>query len=398
MLPADVITVVGIGADGWEGLPPGSRSELRAGDVVLGARRHLSLLPADLPGEQVAWPSPMLPALPRLLAEHADRRVCVLASGDPMFYGVGSVLVGLLGADRVRVLPHPSSVSLACARLGWAGQEVEVVSLVGRAPDTVRRALAPGRRLLVLTPDGGGPATVRDLLADAGYGPSELTVLAQLGGPGERVGPVDDLPVDPLAVVAVQCVPGPETVPLAAVPGLPDEAFEHDGQLTKRDLRAAALARLVPLPGQLLWDVGAGAGSIGIEWMRVHPSCRAVAVEADPARSARIARNAARLGVPGLRVLTGRAPDVLPDCDPDAVFVGGGVTGPGTLAACWARLAAGGRLVAHAVTVESEVVLAGWQAQHGGELTRIAVQRAEPVGRFTGWRAAMPVTQWSCTR
>jgi precorrin-6Y C5,15-methyltransferase (decarboxylating) len=395
------IAVVGIGADGWAGLPAPSRDELCAAEVVLGAARQLRLLPDTVPGRREAWPSPLLPALPGLLAGHAGRRVCVLASGDPMFFGIGSVLVGLLGAERVRVLPHVSSVSLACARLGWGVQDVEVVSLVGREPDTLRRALSPGRRLLVLTPDGTGPGTVRNLLADAGFGPSELTVLERLGAPDERVGAPGvggDVDLDPLNLVAVRCVADPGAVPLATVPGLPDDAYEHDGQLTKRDLRAAALARLVPLPGQLLWDLGAGAGSVGIEWMRAHPSCRAVAVEADPERAARIARNAARLGVPGLEVVTGHAPQVLPDAAPDAVFVGGGATAPGLLEACWDRLGCGGRLVVHAVTVESEAVLARWHAERGGELIRIAVQRAEPVGRFTGWRAAMPVTQWSCTR
>jgi precorrin-6Y C5,15-methyltransferase (decarboxylating) len=245
---------------------------------------------------------------------------------------------------------------------------------------------------------------VATLLAGDGYGASRLTALAQLGGPDERrfTGTAADWPhveTDPLVVTAVEVVADAGTVPLPTVPGLPDDAYAHDGQLTKRDVRAVTLARLAPLAGQLLWDVGAGAGSIGIEWMRVHPSCRAVAVEAHPERASRIAQNAARLGVPGLRVVEGRAPEALEGLAvPDAVFVGGGATTPLLVDACWNALAPGGRLVVNAVTVQSEAVLADWFSRVGGELVRIAVQRAEPVGSFTGWKAAMPVTIWSVTK
>jgi precorrin-6Y C5,15-methyltransferase (decarboxylating) len=245
---------------------------------------------------------------------------------------------------------------------------------------------------------------VAELLRDRGYGASRLTALAQLGGPAERrfTGTAADWPhpdTDPLVVTAVEVAADPGTVPLPPVPGLPDDAYAHDGQLTKRDVRAAVLARLAPLPGQLLWDVGAGAGSLGIEWMRVHPSSRAVAIEADPERARRIALNADRLGVPGLRVVEGRAPEALGDLPrPDAVVVGGGATTPLLLDACWEALAPGGRLVVTAVTVETEAVLADWHARCGGALTRIAVAHAAPVGGFTGWKPAMPVTLWSVTR
>jgi precorrin-6Y C5,15-methyltransferase (decarboxylating) len=395
------LVVVGIGADGWDGLSAAARRALEAADVLRGSTRQLDLVPADVNAERVPWPSPMAPALASLPDDHPGRRVVVVASGDPMLSGVGTSLVRLHGPDAVEVIPHPSSVSLACARLGWAVEETAVVSLVGRPLELLVPQLMPERRLLVLGSDGSTPAAIAACLTRHGYGASRLTALAQLGGPAERtfsglaaVWAHED--TDPLVVTAVEVAADPGTVPLPLVPGLPDEAFEDDGQLTKRDVRAMTLARLAPLPGQLLWDVGAGAGSIGIEWMRTHPSCRAIAVESRPDRAERIARNAPSLGVPGLRVVEGRAPEALAGLDePDAVFVGGGATTAELLDTCWRSLRPGGRLVANAVTVESEAVLADWFARVGGELVRIAVQRAEPVGRFTGWKPAMPVTIWS---
>ncbi|WP_028921132.1 bifunctional cobalt-precorrin-7 (C(5))-methyltransferase/cobalt-precorrin-6B (C(15))-methyltransferase [Pseudonocardia acaciae] len=393
------VTVVGIGADGWTGLSPAARDAVAAAEVVLGSRRQLELV-GDQPGELLQWPSPMLPALPALFEGMAGLRVCALASGDPMFFGLGATLCRVLGPDRIEVLPHASSVSLACARLRWPVQDVTVVSAVGRSLDRVRAHTAPGRRLLVLAPDAQGPAEVARVLTEQGYRGSELTVLEQLGGPAERVrtgraGNWDEPPGDPLAVVAARCVADPGTVGLPLVPGLPDDAFEHDGQLTKREVRAVTLARLGPLPGQLLWDVGAGAGSIAIEWLRAEESGQAIAVEQDATRAARIGRNAAALGVPSLRVVVGRAPAALEDLEPpSAVFVGGGVTADGVLPACWEALGGGGRLVANAVTVQAEALLASWYERHGGSLTRLEVQRAAPVGRFTGWRPSLPVTQW----
>jgi precorrin-6Y C5,15-methyltransferase (decarboxylating) len=395
-----VVIVVGIGADGEAGLPPAARQALAEAEVLIGSARQLALVGAD--AIKVTWPSPMLPAIPPLLAEHAGRRICLLASGDPMFYGVGSTLVSLLGRDHVRVIPHPTSLSLACARLGWPVPEVEVVSLVGRPVETLHPALAPGRRVLVLSASGDTPALVANLLRNKGFGPSGLTVLEELGGPGERcrTGTADAWPAEPagaLNVIAVECVAAPGFTPLGRGPGLPDEAFEHDGQLTKREVRALTLAALRPLPGQLMWDVGAGAGSIGIEWLRSHPDCRAVAVESVAARAERITRNASSLGVPGLQVVLGRAPEALAGLPrPDAIFIGGGVRD--VLDACWAALPEGGRLVANAVTLESEAVLAAWHARVGGTLTRIEISRAGPVGGLTGWRPMMPVTQWVVTR
>ncbi|GAA2640074.1 bifunctional cobalt-precorrin-7 (C(5))-methyltransferase/cobalt-precorrin-6B (C(15))-methyltransferase [Dactylosporangium fulvum] len=395
---APPVTVVGIGADGFAGLTDEARAAVDSADVVFGGRRQLELVPG-LRHRGPEWPSPLVPALPWLLAEVHDRAVCVLASGDPMYYGIGSTLVRLLGARNVRVLTHPSSVSLACARLGWAVDDVSVVSAVGRSVDALRRVLHDGRRVLVLSSGSGTPAEVWKVLEDSGFADSEVTILEALGGPDERIHH-DPGAAGPLNVVAVACR-GAAGVPL--VPGLDDSTYDSDGQLTKREIRAVTLARLGPRPGELLWDVGAGSGSIAIEWLRAHPSCRAVAVEQSAERAGRIAGNAARLGVPGLSVVVGAAPaaldDLAPsDATPDAVFVGGGFTAPGVFDRCWAALRPGGRLVVNAVTVESERLVAELHAAHGGELTRIAVNRAAPVGGFLGWRPMLPVTQWVVSR
>ncbi|MFI9837346.1 precorrin-6y C5,15-methyltransferase (decarboxylating) subunit CbiE [Nonomuraea sp. NPDC051941] len=400
-----MITVVGIGADGWDGLSPDARRVLEAAEVLMGGRRQLDLVPVPT-AERVAWPSPLLPALPSLMETYAGREVCVLASGDPLFYGIGATLVRLLGSASIRVVPHVSSLSLACARLGWPVEQVDVVSLVGRPPAALNAAILPGRQLLVLGAGRDSPSLVAGLATGLGYGPSPMTVLSDLGAGSESVltGTAEtwesrEAAPSALNVIALECVPAPGAEPLPRVPGLPDAAFEHDGQLTKREVRAVSLSRLAPLPGETLWDVGAGAGSIAVEWMRSHPACAAVAIESRADRAAAIARNADRLGVPALRIVEGRAPAVLKGLPaPDAVFVGGGLTVPGLLETCWAALRPGGRLVANAVTLESESVMAQWYARLGGDLVRLAVQRASPVGSFTGWRAAMPVTVWSVTR
>ncbi|MFF2074296.1 precorrin-6y C5,15-methyltransferase (decarboxylating) subunit CbiE [Kitasatospora sp. NPDC058162] len=397
------ITVVGIGADGWPGLAAASRAALQSAEVVIGGPRQLELLPRDaVPAERLPWPSPLRPAVPGLLAEHAGRRIAVLASGDPMFFGIGRTLAEVVGAERLRVLPHPSSVSYACARLGWPLEATEVVSLVGRPPATLALALHPGRRLLVLSADAATPATVAALLTERGFGTARLRVLEQLGDDArerELDGRADDWPHppgDPLNLIAVELGDGPRS---SLVPGLPDTAYASDGQLTKRHVRAATLAALAPSPGELLWDVGGGSGSIAIEWLRAHRDCRAVSIERDPVRAERIEHNAAALGVPRLRVVTGRAPAALAELPvPDAVFIGGGLTAPGLLDSCWAALRPGGRLVANTVTLESEALLTEWYRRHGGELVKLAVAHAVPVGGFTGWRQAMPVTQWSAVK
>ncbi|MFE6774897.1 precorrin-6y C5,15-methyltransferase (decarboxylating) subunit CbiE [Streptomyces sp. NPDC057702] len=398
------VSVVGIGADGWRGLTATAREELREAETLIGGPRQLDLLPVECAGERVPWPSPLRPAVAGLIAAHAGRRTAVLASGDPFCYGIGRALSEELGAERLRVLPHPSSVAYACARLGWPQEDADVVSLVGRPLATLRRWLFDRRRLLVLSAGAHTPAEVAALLRERGFGPSSLRVLEQLGGERERqlTGTATHWPHPPgdaLNVIAIECRATPEAPRLATVPGLPDTAYEHDGQLTKRRVRAATLAALAPAPGELLWDIGGGSGSIAIEWLRAHRACRALTVERDPVRAARIERNAAALGVPALRVIAGRAPDALAGLPtPDAVFIGGGLTTPGLLETCWAALPDGGRLVANTVTLESEALLADWYRRHGGELVRLTVARAVPVGGFTGWRQAMPVTQWAVAK
>ncbi|MDQ4116015.1 MAG: precorrin-6y C5,15-methyltransferase (decarboxylating) subunit CbiE, partial [Actinomycetota bacterium] len=267
-VPAPV-TVVGIGADGWGGLAPAGRDALLAADVVLGGPRQLDLLPADVGAERRAWPSPLVPALPGILDELDGRRVAVLASGDPMFFGIGTTLARTVGAARLRVLPHPSSLSLACARLGWALEGVEIVSVVGRAVDALTRRLAPGVRILVLSAGADSPTEIAKTVTARGFGPSRMSVLENLGGPDERVahGTAGDWsgPSEPLNVVALECAGEPGARLLGETPGLPDDAYDSDGQLTKREVRAVTLAHLAPRPGELLWDVGAGSGSVGIE-------------------------------------------------------------------------------------------------------------------------------------
>ncbi|MFE3323863.1 precorrin-6y C5,15-methyltransferase (decarboxylating) subunit CbiE [Streptomyces sp. NPDC059176] len=398
------VTVAGIGADGWDGLPEATRAALLDAEVLIGGERQLALLPPECAGDRIPWPSPLRPAVPRLLRAHRGRRLAVLASGDPMFYGIGRTLTEVAGPEVLRILPHPSSVSYACARLGWPLEDTDTVTLVGRPLDVLTAALHQGRRLLVLSAGADTPGRVAGLLTARGFGPSRMRVLEQLGAPHERTldGTADAWdhgPGDPLNVIAVECAREPGAPRLAAVPGLPDDAYEHDGQLTKRHVRAATLAALAPAPGELLWDVGGGSGSIAIEWMRTHRTCRAVSVERDAVRADRIARNARALGVPGLRVVTAAAPGGLAGLPvPDAVFIGGGLTAPGLLDACWDALPPAGRLVANTVTLESEALLAERHRRHGGELVRLAVAHAVPVGGFTGWRQAMPVTQWSVTK
>ncbi|WP_257425892.1 precorrin-6y C5,15-methyltransferase (decarboxylating) subunit CbiE [Nocardioides carbamazepini] len=397
-MPGRPITVVGIGADGH--LPPVARAVVGSAEVLLGGERHLSLVPA-VPGQlRLPWPRPVS-GLPAVLAEHEGRSIVALASGDPLVSGIGTTLVRLLGADAVDIVPAVSSVSLARARMGWSAEESAAVTLVGRDVDALRRELAPGRRLLVLSSDETTPETVAAVLGDAGFGATRMTVLGDLGAEAESRasfvadgGAPDGLPR--LHVLALD-VAGPGAASWTT--GLPDDAFEHDGQLTRRDVRASALARLAPRPGDRLWDVGAGAGSVAIEWLRAHPLTTAVAVEGNEERAARIGRNARRLGVPRLVVVTGRAPDALAGLPaPDAVFVGGGATADGLLDRCRDALTPGGRLVAHGVTLETERLLVDAFHTYGGELTRLAVEQVTPLGgRFTGWTPARAVVQWAWT-
>jgi len=389
------LTVIGIGEDGFKGLGKNARHALLRATRIFGGQRQLDLLPPCIRGQRQAWPSPF--SLDPVLALR-DEPVCVLASGDPMFFGVGASLARHLRPDEMLILPAPSSCSLAAARMGWPLQDVVTLSLVARPIAALNAQLFSGVRLLVLSNDGASPAAVAALLRERGFGPSRLTVLEHLGGPAERR--IDGLAQDwnapsiaDLNLLAIDCIASADAPRLSRVAGLPDSAFEHDGQLTKRDVRAITLARLAPVPGELLWDVGAGSGSIGIEWMRAHPSCRALAIEADEGRQALIEHNRDALGVPGLQLIRGKAPHALAGLErPDAIFIGGGVTREGVLDTCWARLKPGGRLVANAVTLQSEMTLMAWREQHGGELTHVHIAQAQPLGDFDTWRQALPIT------
>jgi len=391
-----VIEVIGIGAGGWVSLAKPERHLVQEAQLVLGGQRLLDLLP-QFPGQaRVTWPSNLRAALPQLVRGHDDKRVVVVASGDPLLYGVGSTLIELFGVESVRIHPALSSVSLAAARMGWPVASYDVVRIRTPEADEIRRYLAPGCRLVILSRDGSTPGIVGRLLREAGFGHSTLTVLAELGSPGEARWDGSwptDLP--PLHVLCVTCRPDRLSSAWSIAPGLTDDTFDHDGQLTKQDVRASALAHLRPVPGQLLWDVGAGAGSIGIEWARTHPSCRTMAVERDLARAKRIRLNAARLGVGDLEVVEGEAPGVLCGLPaPDAVFVGGGASTE-VIDFSWTALAPGGRLVAHAVTLQTETVLVDAWRRLGGQLTRMSVETMQPIGSYDGWRPSRPVVQWA---
>lgn len=389
------LTVVGIGEDGFKGLGKNARHALLGASRIIGGQRQLDLLPVCIRAERQLWPSPF--SLAPVLERYGEP-VCVLASGDPMFFGVGASLARQLPSSEMLVLPAPSSCSLAAARMGWPLQDVVTLSVVARPIAALNAQLSSGVRLLVLSNDGQSPAAIAALLRERGFGPSRLSVLEHLGGEAERRidGAANDW-ADPvvadLNLIAIECIAQANAPRLSRLAGLPDSAFRHDGQLTKRDVRAITLARLAPVPGELLWDVGAGSGSIGIEWMRAHPSCRALAIEADEGRQLLIEHNRDALGVPGLQLIRGSAPQALVGLErPDAVFIGGGVTREGVLDACWAALKPGGRLIANAVTLQSEMTLMAWREQRGGELTRIHIAQAQPLGDFDTWRQALPIT------
>ncbi|WP_353641079.1 precorrin-6y C5,15-methyltransferase (decarboxylating) subunit CbiE [Mesorhizobium sp. WSM2239] len=394
------LTIVGIGEDGVAGLGDEARRCIAGAEVVFGGKRHLELAAPLVKGEARPWPTPFDPEMRDVLALRG-RNVCVLASGDPFFHGVGATLARKVSVEKMQAIPTPSAFSLAASRLGWALQDVETVSLHGRPIDLIRPLLHPKTRILALTSDAAGPASVAKLLTELGFGASRLTVLEALGGPNERLrsaqaNAFDLEEINPLNVLALQVDSTRDARILPLTPGMADDLFEHDGQITKREMRAVTLAALAPKRGELLWDIGAGSGSISIEWMLADSSMRAIAIEASPERAARIHRNASACGVPGLVIIEGLAPGALAGLEtPDAIFIGGGGSEAGVMDAAIDVLPSGGRLVANAVTLEMEALILARQAELGGELTRISVSRAAPVGSMQGWRPAMPVTQWS---
>ncbi len=397
------LSIVGIGEDGIAGLGENARTAIGAAAVVFGGHRHLELASPLIRGQARPWQTPFDTSMRDVLALRGTP-VCVIASGDPFFFGVGATLARHIPSEEFIAFPAPSAFSLAASRLGWPLQDVETISLHGRPLDLIRPLLHSGRRLLALTSDGRGPVALAVLLRETGFARSKITVLEALGGPAERIriGDAESLSfsdVSDLNVVAIEVAAGrpARILPLAA--GLDDDLFEHDGQITKREIRAITLSALAPRRGELLWDIGAGSGSIGIEWMLAHPSMRAIAIEADAVRAERTRHNAQAFGVPGLRIVQGEAPEALEGLEaPDAIFIGGGGSEPGVLDAVLGGLKPGGRLVANAVTTEMEAVLLAAQARLGGHLVRLQVNRLAEVGSMHGWRAAMPVTQWIWTK
>ncbi|MFV8835061.1 precorrin-6y C5,15-methyltransferase (decarboxylating) subunit CbiE [Aquisalimonas sp.] len=397
------LTIIGIGEDGVDGLAPAAREALSGADSLFGGQRHLDLVPAREGQARIAWPSPLSDALP-WIRDRRGRPVCVLATGDPFWYGIGATLAHEVPAAEMTVHPVPSAFSLAAARMGWPLQITRCLSAHGRALDRVRPWLQPGARLLVLSWDGTTAAALAELLRTNGFGASTLTVLEHLGGEVEQrveatAAAWSQTRTADLNTIAIACESAPDARVLPATAGRPDALFEHDGQITKREVRAVTLAQLAPRRGETLWDVGAGSGAIGIEWMLVDAHNHAVAVEPDPDRAQRVQANARACGVPDLACVNGRAPEALAGLPrPDAVFVGGGLTTVGLLTACHEALPSGGRLVANSVTVEGDAVLADAVARWGGELTRLAVSRSEPLGGFHGWRPLRPVTIWTLVR
>jgi precorrin-6B C5,15-methyltransferase / cobalt-precorrin-6B C5,C15-methyltransferase len=397
------LSIVGIGEDGVGGLKPAARGLIEAAEIVFGGRRHLTLAAPLIRGAARPWPSPFDGAAEEVLL-HRGRQVCVLASGDPFHYGVGAVFVRHIDPREMIVVPAPSAFSLAAARLGWSLPQTVLLSLHGRTLDLIRPHLQPAARILALTSDGDAPAAVAKRLAASGFGASRLIVLERLGGPHESIRSATAAAfefgaVDPLNTLAIEVEAAPDARVIARAAGLPDHLFEHDGQITKREIRAVTLSALSPRRGELLWDIGAGSGSVAIEWLLADPTMRAVAVELRADRAARIRRNAAAFGVPGLDIVEGAAPASLAGLPPpDAVFVGGGAGDSGALDAAARALRSGGRLVVNAVTLETEALLLARQAALGGELVRIAISRAAQVGEKSGWRPAMPVTQWVWTK
>jgi precorrin-6B C5,15-methyltransferase / cobalt-precorrin-6B C5,C15-methyltransferase len=392
------LAIVGIGEDGLDGLTPAAQELIAQAEFVVGGKRHLALA-GPLAAETMNWPSPIENALD-VIEAHRGRSVCVLASGDPFFFGVGAMLTRRFSADEMISIPAPSAFALAASRLGWSQQDCASLTLHGRPLEAIIPRLQPGARILALSWDDATPAKLAALLTERHMGRSKLTICEAMGGPSERIRTTEaqHFALDNVAAlntIALEVVAegGARILPRTA--GLPEEWFEHDGQITKREIRAMTLSSLAPRRGELLWDVGSGSGSVAIEWMLADLANSAVAIELRHDRAERIARNALSFGVPGLSVAAGEAPQVFADlATPDAVFIGGGASTPGMIERACDALGAGGRLVVNAVTLEAQAACIDWRARWGGELTQIAIAHAEPVGRYSGWRAAMSIVQW----
>jgi precorrin-6Y C5,15-methyltransferase (decarboxylating) len=397
------LSVIGIGEDGLAGLSAIAKSLINNAEILVGGDRHLAMLP-ELSGlledrrSRFVWESPIEKSIEKIL-DYRGKSVCVLASGDPMWFGIGATLIKRVSIQEITIIPAPSTFSLICSRLGWSMNEIETLSLCGRPTSLLPAYIYPNAKLLILSSGKETPQLVAKTLGDRGFENSKLTVFEHLNGTKERVVSTTAKQWQSLQefaelnAIAVECIPNPDTKILSRMAGLPDEAYHHDGQLTKREVRAITLSALAPNAGELLWDVGAGCGSIAIEWMRSHPRCQAIAIE--KSRTHFIAENAISLGTPNLKIISGNAPEALKDLPmPDAIFIGGGATVIDLFETCLESLRSQGRLVANVVTLEGEQKLFEWQQKYGGTLTQISINRAEAIGSFLGWQPMRPVTQW----
>ena len=404
------LCVIGIGEDGWDDLSADARDLLYESEIVLGGERHLKMLPKDWEGERIVWSSPIREAVSKIVSWRPEdsasvQKVAIMASGDPLCYGIATKLLRHLPIEEIWIKPALTTFSLMCSRIGWSLPDVETLTIHGRPVEMLHPFVQPGAKLLVLSKGEESPEQAAKLLCERGFGKSIITVLEHLGGRKERQfsGPADSWNHPEgaaLNAMAIECIPESNATILSRIPGLPDEAFFHDGQLTKREIRAVSLSRLMPVVDQVLWDVGAGCGSVAIEWMRTSPRCRAVAIEKSKSRLKLIEQNSQELGVPMLQIISGSAPEVLADLPaPDAVFIGGGLSSGNLLQTCWNALKPGGRLVANAVTLEGEQKLLQWQNENAGksgasgDLTRLSISRAEKIGKFQGWKEMRSVIQ-----
>ncbi len=392
--------IVGIGEDGMEGLLPATRAVVEAAEVIVGGDRHHKLSDT-VTAERVAWPSPFN-ALIEMLEGFKGRRVVVLATGDPLWFSVGARIGREIDPSEITYHPQLSAFQLAAARMGWSLPDVEPLTVHGRPVEQMIAFIQPDARLLILTTGAETPAQIAGFLTERGFGRSKLTVLANMGGAEEArfdgVAEDWDHEVPAFNTMAVECIAAPDAALLPRVPGLADELFQHDGTMTKQEVRAATLAKLMPMRGALLWDIGTGCGSVAVEWMRGARYARAIGIEPRADRRAMAAANALALGVPKLELVEGRVPEALEGlAAPDAVFIGGGLSRE-TFEAAWEALRPLGRMVCNAVTLESEALLLELHKERGGQLVKLMVNRAEPVGGLTGWRPLMPVTQWSLVK
>ncbi len=389
--------IVGIGVVCLDGLVPAARSVVESADVIIGGARHHQMVGLHS-AEQMKWPSPF-DALISQLQTLRGKRVVVLATGDPLWFSVGARIGRSIDPAEITYYPQISAFQLASARMGWSMADVEALTVHGRPVEQIISFIQPNQRLLILTTGGQTPGQIAKFLADRGFGASKMTVLAAMGGGNELrfdgIAATWDHEVPAFNTLAVACIAAPDAALLPRVPGLPDELFEHDGTMTKRETRAVTIAKLMPMRGALLWDIGTGCGSVAVEWMRAARYAQAIGIEPRADRRAMAAQNALALGTPTLELVAGTAPEVLQGlAAPDAIFVGGGLT-DGVFDAAWAALKPLGRFVSNAVTLESEAILMELHKKYGGELVRLAVTRSEPVGPYRGWRPFMPVTQWS---